>query len=179
MAIPNLLTYLPMLTNTKLLCLALVCVFTLSACSEDNVVSEENNISKNLELNDNLTYSSIESEILEAVNKHRKSIGLGVLIKVDDITFEADEHTNYMVSLNMVNHDNFNMRYQNLVQEIGAKAVGENVGFGYRTADAVVEAWIKSEGHRANIEGNFTHFGISVEQDQNERNYFTNIFVRR
>lgn len=168
-----------MLTNTKLLSLALVCVFTLSACSKDNVVSEENNISKNLELNDKLAYSSIEIEILDAVNKHRKSIGLGVLSKVDDITFEAGEHTNYMVSLNLVNHDNFNIRYQNLVQEIGARAVAENVGFGYRTADAVVEAWIKSDGHRVNIEGNFTHFGISVEQDQSGRNYFTNIFVRR
>ena len=177
LAIPNLLTYLLMFTNTKLLCLTLVCVLSLSACSKDSV--EDTDISKKLELNDNFAYSPIEIEILDAVNTYRKSIGLTVLQKLDDITIEAVDHTKYMVNLNVVNHDNFNKRYQNLVQEIGARAVSENVGFGYRTAEAVVEAWINSEGHRANIEGSYTHFGISVEQDQDGKNYFTNIFVRR
>lgn len=179
LAIPNLLTYMLMFTNTKLLCLTLVCVLSLSACSKDSVVPEDNNISKNLELNNNFTYSTMEIEILDAVNDHRKSIGLTVLQKLDDITIEAVDHSKYMVSLNVVNHDHFNIRYQNLVQEIGARAVSENVGFGYRTAEAVVEAWINSEGHRENIEGSYTHFGISVEQDQNGKNYFTNIFARR
>jgi len=70
------------------------------------------------------------------------------------------------------------MRYQNLVQEIGARAISENDGFGYRTAESVVKAWNNSEGHRENIEGSYTHFGISVDQDQYRKNYFTNIFVR-
>jgi uncharacterized protein YkwD len=150
---------------------------SLSACSKDSI--EDNDISKNLELNDDFAYSTIEIEILDAVNSYRKSKDLTILQKLDDITIEAVNHTEYMVSLNVVNHDNFNKRYQNLVQEIGARAVSENVGFGYRTAEAVVAAWIKSEGHRANIEGSYTHFGISVEQDQAGKNYFTNIFVRR
>jgi len=179
LAVPNLLTYLLMFTNTKLLFLTLVCVLSLSACSKDSVVSEDNNISKNLELSNNFTYSTMEIEILDAVNNYRKSKGLTTLQKLDDITIEAVDHTKYMVNLNVVNHDNFNIRYQNLVQEIGARAVSENVGFGYRTAEAVVEAWINSEGHRQNIEGSYTHFGISVDQDQNGKNYFTNIFARR
>ncbi len=61
----------------------------------------------------------------------------------------------------------FNIRYQNLVQEIEARVVSKNVGFGYRTSEAVVEAWIKSEGLRENIEGSSMHFGRSVDQDQN------------
>jgi uncharacterized protein YkwD len=121
----------------------------------------------------------MEIETLDAINDYRISQGLTVLHQLDDITIEAFDHTKYMVSLNVVNHDNFNNRYQNLVNEIGAKAVSENVGFGYRTAEAVVKAWINSEGHRKNIEGNYTHFGISVDQDENGKNYFTNIFVRR
>jgi uncharacterized protein YkwD len=152
---------------------------SLSSCSKDSVVPEDNNFSKNLELTNNFTYTTMEIEILDAVNDYRKSIGLTVLQKLDDITIEAVDHTNYMVSLNVVNHNDFNIRYQNLVKEVGARAVSENVGFGYRTAKAVVEAWIKSEGHRANIEGDYTDFGISVDQDQYGKNYFTNIFVRR
>jgi uncharacterized protein YkwD len=73
----------------------------------------------------------------------------------------------------------FNIRYQNLVQEIGARAVSENIGFGYRAAEALLEAWINSEGHRANIERSYSHFGISVDQDQKGKDYFTNIFTRR
>jgi len=168
-----------MFTNTKFLCLTFVCVLSLSSCSKDNIVQDENNISKNIELNDNFAYSSMEIETLDAINDYRISQGLTVLHQLDDITIEAFDHTKYMVSLNVVNHDNFNNRYQNLVNEIGAKAVSENVGFGYRTAEAVVKAWINSEGHRKNIEGNYTHFGISVDQDENGKNYFTNIFVRR
>jgi len=168
-----------MLTNTKLLFVTLVCVLSLSACSKDSVNPEDNNISKNLELSNNFTYSTMEIDILDAVNDYRISMGLTALEKLDDITFEAVDHTKYMVNLNVVNHDNFNIRYQNLVQEIGARAVSENVGYGYRTAEAVVEAWINSEGHRENIVGSYTHFGISVEQDQNGKNYFTNIFARR
>ncbi len=168
-----------MYPTAKLFCMTLVCVLSLSSCANDGVVPEENHISKNLELKDNFAYSSIEIEILDAVNSYRTSKGLAVLEKLDDITIEADDHTQYMVRLNVVNHDNFNVRYQNLVQEIGARAVSENVGFGYSTAEAVVEAWINSEGHRTNIEGSYTHFGISVDQDQEGKNYFTNIFVRR
>jgi uncharacterized protein YkwD len=179
LAKPNLLTYLFMFPTTKLLCLTLVCVLSLNACSKDSVIPEDNDISKNLELSNNFAYSTMEIEILDAVNNHRKSIGLTALQKLDDITIEAVDHTQYMVDLKVVNHDHFNIRYQNLVQEIGASAVSENVGFGYRTGEAVVEAWIKSEGHRENIEGSYTHFGISVEQDQNGKNYFTNIFARR
>lgn len=38
---------------------------------------------------------------------------------------------------------------------------GENIAYGYQTAEAVVAAWLDSPGHRANIEReSFTHHGI-------------------
>lgn len=36
---------------------------------------------------------------------------------------------------------------------VGMTAWGENIAFGYRTPEAVVEAWMASPGHRANILG--------------------------
>jgi uncharacterized protein YkwD len=168
-----------MYKNTKLLCLILLCVFSFTSCTKDSISPENNAELKTANLVDAFAYSQIEIDILTAVNDYRKSKGLTTLKKVDEITLQAESHTVYMVEKNVVNHDNFNVRFKNLVDEIGARAVSENVGFGYRTADAVVAAWIKSEGHLANIEGDFTHFGVSVEQDENDKNYFTNIFVRR
>lgn len=65
------------------------------------------------------------------------------------------------------------------MQELGVRSVSENVAYGYRSADAVVKAWLKSKGHKENIEADNTHFGISVRQDADGRNYFTNIFVKK
>ena len=46
-------------------------------------------------------------------------------------------------------------------------------------AQSVVNAWLNSDGHRQNIEGDFTDFDISAEQNANGQWYFTNIFVKR
>ena len=168
-----------MYTNTKLLCLIFLCAFSLSSCTKDSISPDKNADLKTANLVDAFAYSQIEIDILTAVNEYRQSKGLTTLKRVDEITLQAESHTVYMVEKNLVNHDNFNVRFANLVDEIGAKSVSENVGFGYSSANAVVRAWIESEGHLANIEGDFTHFGVSVEQDNNKKNYFTNIFVRR
>ena len=40
---------------------------------------------------------------------------------------------------------------------------GENVAYGYATADSVMQAWMQSAGHRANIlNGSFAEIGIGI-----------------
>jgi len=168
-----------MLNYTKQFCLVFACILTFASCSKDNAIPEKEAQFKTANLTNSIAYTSLESEILDGVNKYRESIGMTALARVDEVTYQADDHTVYMTSNEVVNHDNFNVRYSNLVTEVGAKAVAENVAFGYGNADAVVKAWIASEGHRENIVGDFTHFGISVDKDKNGKNYFTNIFMRR
>lgn len=168
-----------MYTFIRNLCLVLICLITFSSCSTDAELPGDKSPLQTADLVDHFTYSEIELDILTAINDHRISAGLSSLSRVDDITVLALDHNKYMIETKNVNHDNFQKRYATLVKEIGAKVVSENVGFGYRTAEAVVEAWLKSDGHRNNIEGDFSHFGISVEQDGEGRNYFTHIFVKR
>lgn len=168
-----------MYTITQRVCLVLACIFVFSSCTKDTELPEDYSALKTAELVDFIAYSEIEIEILDAVNEYRRTQGLSFLERVDDITLLAEDHNRYMIENKIVNHDNFDKRYFTLVKELGAKAVSENIGFGYRTADAVVQAWIKSEGHKKNIEGDFSHFGISVEQDEEGKNYFTNIFVKK
>jgi len=168
-----------MLNITRHLCIAFICVLSLSSCSKDTDLPQEQSNLKTEVLEDNVAYSTMELEILKAVNAHRTSKGLKALGRIDDITFQAQNHTNYMVETKLVNHQDFDKRFKALVKGVGASAVSENVGYGYRTAQAVVQAWLDSDGHRANIEGDFTHFGIAVDNDDNDKNYFTNIFVKR
>lgn len=163
-------------STTRILMLA-ICVLSFASCAKENLdeeITAYNNVAKV-----DYSYSDMELQILDQVNAYRKTQDLPALKPLAQISLEAEDHTSYMVETGQVNHDNFGKRYTDLVNSIGAKAVSENVAFGYRSAEAVVQAWIKSEGHRENMEGNSTHFGISVKQDKDGRNYFTNIFVRK
>ena len=57
---------------------------------------------------------------------------------------------------------------------ISYQSAGENIAKGYRTAEAVVTAWMNSEGHRANIlNANYTEIGVGYEADGN---YWTQWF---
>lgn len=122
---------------------------------------------------------TIEIEILELINNHRIGKGLTALHNLNIIKSVAYTHTDYMVEINQVNHDNFYQRKNSLMQNAGAAKVSENVAYGYNSAQAVVNAWINSDAHRANLEGDFTDFDISAEQNNEGRWYYTNIFIKK
>jgi uncharacterized protein YkwD len=123
-------------------------------------------------------YSAIENEILALINTYRISAGLKALVKTDYISNQAEQHNAYMITNNILDHAGFDTRYQNIKNALGARSVGENVAFGYTSAQAVVNGWLASPGHKANIEGDFTNFGISVRSDSAGKKYFTNIFAK-
>ena len=164
-----------MKTTIHKLSLLIITILLLSACSQedDGIYFEPITESK-------ISYTSIETEILILVNDYRLENGLNALEKLNIISTVAETHTHYMVEVGKVNHDNFPERHEKLVKNADAKSVGENVAYGYSSAESVVNAWIQSEGHREIIEDpEYTHFGISTETDENGRNYFTHIFINK
>ena len=49
---------------------------------------------------------------------------------------------------------------------VSYRTAGENIAMGYATPAAVVEAWMNSEGHRANIlSANYTTLGVGYVAD--------------
>ncbi|MBQ7131557.1 MAG: hypothetical protein IJO29_03210 [Oscillospiraceae bacterium] len=55
---------------------------------------------------------------------------------------------------------------------------GENIAMGYTTPEAVVQGWMDSPNHRANILGeNFTHIGIGYYKSGNVA-YWTQLFIK-
>ena len=84
-----------------------------------------------------------------------------------------------MITNNVVNHDDFVARSQDITNVVGAKTVGEDVVYNYSIAQAAFDAWLASPGHKANIEGDFNHFGIAIRiNPANVTKYYTNIFVK-
>ena len=77
-----------------------------------------------------------------------------------------------------ISHDNFSERAEGLSNQ-GAQAVAENVGFGYTSAQDLVNAWINSPSHRDTMEGNYTHTGIGALQNNHGDYYVTQLFYRK
>ena len=125
------------------------------------------------------TYSSLELEIMKQVNDYRISKNLKALEIVNHISYVADAHDKAMISNKKLTHQFFQERIDNIVKVLGASVVGENLAYNFDTAELVLSRWLLSTEHKANIEGDFTHFGISVKLSAEEnRNYCTNIFAK-
>lgn len=128
-----------------------------------------------------LAQGKIEKEILELVNQHRKKKGLAALEMNAAISAAAAKHSRNMATKKIrPGHDGFDERMDKLLKEIkGTNATAENVAYGARDAERVVEMWLDSKGHRKNIEGDYNLTGIAVERAKDGTLYFTQIFMRR
>ena len=123
--------------------------------------------------------TSYDMQIFDLVNAHRKKIGLSALKYDDDIFNQC-----YIHSKNMANgktafgHDGFSDRVKNLTPWSWA---GENVAANYSTKpEDVVNMWLNSPGHRANIESTqATHSAVSAVKNSNGTWYYTQIFIKR
>ena len=152
---------------------------TATSCSKDEpAVVEEVNYTVDLNLAMETDWEMADA-ILSFVNDHRASLGLDA-IKRDQgyASAYAVDHTQYMIDVGKISHDNFEFRKAALKNQ-GALVVTENVAYGYRTAEDVVHAWLNSPGHKKNIEGPYTHTGFGVMTDDRGHYYFTQIFYRK
>ncbi|REE80662.1 uncharacterized protein YkwD [Lutibacter oceani] len=168
--------------STFLLSFVFLSSILISCSKEDDGIyfNETNEALNNEVVNSQVSYSDIETEILNLVNEHRQNLGLKSLTTLNIISGVADGHTGYMIEKGVVNHDNFNQRSETLINNAGAKSVGENVAFGFNSAQGVLNGWLNSEEHKKIIENeNYTHFGISTDSNSEGRNYFTQIFITK
>ena len=152
-------------------------ICTMNSCSSED--SEVAATSASLQKVVNYSYNSIELKTMELINAHRVSKGLNPLQNINHMSYKSEEHNNYMIANNVVNHNGFSARSENIMQTLGATSVSENIAYNYNTPEAVLNAWLASPGHKENIEGNFTHFGIAIKENPaNGKKYYTNIFAK-
>jgi uncharacterized protein YkwD len=161
-------------------CLLAMVFFTTISCSKEESaeIVEESNLSIDLNLA-NETDWQMANEILQYVNEYRVSLGLPELQRDQQYASAyAVDHTQYMIEQNKISHDNFGVRSTGLKNR-GAQSVSENVGFGYADAASLVNAWINSPTHRSVLEGNYSHSGFGVIQNDSGKYFFTQIFYKK
>jgi len=127
------------------------------------------------------SYSAIELEILKLVNEHRTTIKKSTLELNDIVSQEAKTHTSNMANGSVAfGHDGFSERISRIKAALaGNGAGGENVASGYTSAKAVMDGWLNSAGHKANIEGDYNLIGIAAVQDKSGGYYYTQIFYKK
>lgn len=128
-----------------------------------------------------VSLSGMNRDILQHVNEYRQTKGLAPLQMNTVISAVAEGHSKAMADKKTpFGHEGFESRVKAIREQLGLiRSSAENVAYGNLTASQVVNGWIKSPGHRKNIEGRFSLTGIGVSKDRNGTIYFTQIFAAK
>ncbi|KAG9307557.1 hypothetical protein G9A89_023122 [Geosiphon pyriformis] len=115
------------------------------------------------------------SSMLALVNNERAKNGLSALKISSQLNNCAQDHSNYQASINQMTHSDPAGEMGDRITANGFtwSAAAENVAFGYTTENAVMDGWMNSPGHRENILGSYTHFGMGVNNNYWTQNFAT------
>jgi uncharacterized protein YkwD len=105
-----------------------------------------------------------ETIIYEMVNAERVRRGLRPLVLEYNLLMTARKHANWMASTHRMQHGNY--------------PVGENIAMGQTTCTSVMNTWMNSSGHRANILGGWRHVAPAAYISPSGRIYWCLQFTR-
>ncbi|MDF0555326.1 CAP domain-containing protein [Kamptonema sp. UHCC 0994] len=129
-----------------------------------------------------LSPTALEKSVHEQVNKYRVSRKLPPLTLDSRIIEQARIHSQNMANGKVpFSHNGFEQRVDAIGKSISYRGAAENVAYnlGFQEPDRnAVEGWIKSPGHRKNMEGDYNLTGIGIAKNAKGEYYFTQIFIR-
>jgi len=126
---------------------------------------------------------TLEQQVADLVNKERVSRGLAPLKMNWELSRVARLKSQDMIDKNYFSHTSptYGSPF-NMMENFGFKftAAGENIAYGQRTAAEVMNAWMNSPGHRANILSSvYTEIGVGAAKKSNGTLYWTQMFIKR
>ena len=121
---------------------------------------------------------SFGQEVIRLVNEQRVQNGLKPLTENWELSRVARYKSQDMVDNRYFSHTSptYGSPFQ-MIRAFGIsfRRAGENIAYGQRTPQAVVNAWMNSSGHRANIlNPSYTQIGVGYVADGN---YWTQMFI--
>lgn len=124
------------------------------------------------------TASAYEAEVIRLVNKVRVENGLRPLAANWELSRVARFKSRDMRDNHYFSHTSptYGSPFQ-MMRDFGLsfRTAGENIAYGQRTPQAVVDAWMNSSGHRANIlNASYTQIGVGYVADGR---YWTQMFM--
>lgn len=124
---------------------------------------------------------AVEQEVVRLVNIERKKAGLKPLIGDSQISSVARKKSQDMCDNNYFDHQSptYGSPFDMLKKfGISYHTAGENIAAGQTTAAKVMDSWMNSPGHRANIlNPNFTRIGVGFVKGGSYATYWTQQFT--
>lgn len=117
------------------------------------------------------TNTAYEARIIELVNEQRAAQGLPPMKFNSSLTDAARYHAADMSQDDYFNHQTNDRSNGTLVKVCNwsdrlkvyytiYSSLGENIALGYPSPESVMDGWMNSSGHRANILGNYREIGV-------------------
>lgn len=124
------------------------------------------------------TVTAFENEVIRLVNKIRQENGLKALPANWELSRVARYKSQDMVDNRYFAHNSpvYGTPFQ-MIKSFGIsyRTAGENIAYGYKTPQAVVDGWMNSSGHRTNIlNSSYTQIGVGYVANGN---YWTQMFI--
>lgn len=124
--------------------------------------------------------TEFNNQVLALTNEFRAQNGLAALKLNPELNAAADGHSEDMAQQDYFDHIGKNgSKPWDRAKVVGyeARSMGENIAAGYATAADVVQGWIDSPGHRANLlNSSYTELGVGyfyLANDTGSVNYQT------
>lgn len=132
--------------------------------------------------NVNSNYDAFQKEVVRLVNKERAAAGLKALTQKSELDKVAIAKSKDMAKNNYFSHTSptYGSPFD-MLKQFGVKysTAGENIAYGQKTPEEVMNGWMNSPGHRANIlNANFTQIGVGVAKKSNGQLVWTQTFTR-
>lgn len=129
----------------------------------------------------NTNLSQIELEVIRLVNIERQKNGLSAFTTSSQLSNVARVKSEDMAKNNYFSHNS--PKYGSpfdMMKSFGINynTAGENIAMGYISAQSVVNGWMNSSGHRANIlNPSFKTIGVGAYTDAKGTIYWTQMFT--
>lgn len=123
--------------------------------------------------------TSYAAQVVRLVNEERAKEGLAPLTIDEGLTAAGNVRAQEIVT-NFSHTRPDGTSFATAIQEQGVsyRRSGENIAWGQRSPEEVVNAWMNSSGHRANImNANFTRIGVGHYQNGSGTNYWVQLFA--
>src|SRR5690606_2747144 len=130
-----------------------------------------------------ISEKNFEGKVVQLVNQKRAQAGLKPLAHNWELSRVARYKSMDMRDQGYFSHTSptYGSPFT-MIKSVGIsyRAAGENIAMGQSTHQAVVDAWMKSPGHRANIMSTqFTEIGVGYAFGGSGRHYWTQMFIAR
>ena len=117
--------------------------------------------------------------VLKLVNEERAKAGLPALTLHAGATRAAQQRAGEIeTSFSHTRPDGSNFTTALTAAGVSYRAAGENIAYGQKTAKQVMQDWMNSAGHRANImNANYSSIGIGHYKNAAGVDYWTQLFI--